>query len=608
MALVKTNNDFELRSLLLDEELGGHPILVLVRRFATPQALYDVLRAPTELRNRYLRSLVNEIVVFLRAGVAAFRGRLDEILRGQENWENLRPVLRLADVTFRNDVGAAFAESEPLKELAEELFPELTERWGALENVRVLVLAAGLVVTAVSGGLASPLVAGVVGAVMLGIQTGVEYGFAASAETQRNLMNRTALVDEGLRVAEGPASGEMVDITADVGLLAASILLPAMLGPVARRFLRTEFTQRVLLRAARGRTPRPSLQGLRTAERAVDRPIPGTGEARLQRPAGVGDEPRLGARPAAPSEALPSTGSRTAERQESPMTAGSRERRPRRPASQGNTDRPASGAAETRQARPIAGAVDPSTHGPSARAADTMVSGRRSEREPTQRPPRGRSEARRQRAASGREQASPDPAASGRGPRLRSTNVALSGDTAGTGLIKEIWAHRDPDGTIKFRIEGELGPSLGDRRDPRVPNFNVDLPTSREIGLPDYERAHLWGPGFGDEAREGIMYAPREVNQVFQSRTAEARLRELRDLASNEGATIVLTASAESYPRATWRGHELLKEVSYEFRVRYSDGSTATIGRIDISVPPPGSTTGPMIDVSGGAIEVWSLR
>jgi hypothetical protein len=147
-----------------------------------------------------------------------------------------------------------------------------------------------------------------------------------------------------------------------------------------------------------------------------------------------------------------------------------------------------------------------------------------------------------------------------------------------------------------------------DRKNPaETPNFNVEPPTGDDIRLPDYEVAHLWGPGFGDEARDGIMYAPREVNQKWQNHGIESRLRELRDLASEEGCTIELIVRAKSYPRNIWYGHEMLKEVSYRFRVRYSDGSTEPVARVDISVPPPKSRDEVTMDVISGSASPWSL-
>jgi hypothetical protein len=95
------------------------------------------------------------------------------------------------------------------------------------------------------------------------------------------------------------------------------------------------------------------------------------------------------------------------------------------------------------------------------------------------------------------------------------------------------------------------------------------------------------------------------VNQVFQNRSVEQRLRELRALADKEGATIELNVQAETYPPV--KGRYALKEASYRFDVRYADGTRARISQVDISVPPHGSGGEVEVKVIPGAAGVWSL-
>jgi putative RNase toxin 4 of polymorphic toxin system len=173
-------------------------------------------------------------------------------------------------------------------------------------------------------------------------------------------------------------------------------------------------------------------------------------------------------------------------------------------------------------------------------------------------------------------------------PELFSENVNLSGDTAHTGGIREIRAHRYPDGTLHVSISGEMRNPLP-RVGPATPNFEKDLPRVGEIGLANYQIAHLWGPGLGDEARDGMMYAPREVNLAVQARV-ESVLRSLHRMASAQGGTVEVTAGATSYPRLAWHGHEILKEASYRFSVRFPDGTSSPTTEVRISVPPPGSS------------------
>jgi hypothetical protein len=194
-------------------------------------------------------------------------------------------------------------------------------------------------------------------------------------------------------------------------------------------------------------------------------------------------------------------------------------------------------------------------------------------------------------------------------PRLIGENARPSGDTAGTGGIREIRSTLDAGGSLSVEIHGDLRQPI-----PRntAPNFNRRLPTGNQIGLTDYEIAHNWGPGFGDEAFDGMMHAPRDVNQVFQNQSIESRLRELFRLAEQEGGTIHVSVKTTSHPVSTWRGHQMLKDASYHFEVSLPGGETVTIGEVNIHVPPPtaqgaasGTTT---VTVTGGSQGTWSLQ
>ena len=144
-------------------------------------------------------------------------------------------------------------------------------------------------------------------------------------------------------------------------------------------------------------------------------------------------------------------------------------------------------------------------------------------------------------------------------------------------------------------------------RSPKYADFNRLLPRGSEIGFADYEIAHVWGPGFGDEAMDGLMYAPREVNQRFQNEFVESRLRELHAMASKAGATVEVTAAAESWPLKIGGGHTMLKEVSYDFQIRLADGTMLRAGRVELHVPAPGATGKVTMDVFPGSGGIWSL-
>ncbi|HVO10993.1 MAG TPA: polymorphic toxin type 4 domain-containing protein [Vicinamibacteria bacterium] len=185
--------------------------------------------------------------------------------------------------------------------------------------------------------------------------------------------------------------------------------------------------------------------------------------------------------------------------------------------------------------------------------------------------------------------------------------MQLTGETAGAGHIQRISGERASDGTVWVQVNGVLGPPL-DRKAASTPNYNRTLPTGREIGLPGYEIAHVWGPGFGDEARDGLMYASQEVNQALQNHGIESRLRELESLARGQGVTIEVSARATSFDREVGHGHDVLKEASYHFEARMPDGSSEVIGEVDITAPHPGGGGHATVEVTGGSSGIWSLK
>lgn len=191
---------------------------------------------------------------------------------------------------------------------------------------------------------------------------------------------------------------------------------------------------------------------------------------------------------------------------------------------------------------------------------------------------------------------------------VTSKTMNLSGDTAGTGGILSIRGERGSDGTTAIEIKGELQPPL-----PRnlAPNYNDDALKASDLAdatVAGYEAAHLWGPGYGDEARDGIMLAPREVNQWLQNEGIESRLRELKQLAG-PGATVLVTARAESHPTNTTRGHQFLKHVSYRFAIQIpGERRPREVGQVDIDVPaPPANPNRIEKEVTGGSALMWSL-
>lgn len=114
------------------------------------------------------------------------------------------------------------------------------------------------------------------------------------------------------------------------------------------------------------------------------------------------------------------------------------------------------------------------------------------------------------------------------------------------------------------------------------------------LGFKDYVKAHLWGPGFGDEAAAGIMYTPAMVNR-FQNQTIEEAIREVKRMASRINGKLYLEAMARSHPQgdsaptALQRRYKILAEVSYVFRIVAPSGETAEVYPVGFSVKPPPS-------------------
>lgn len=98
-------------------------------------------------------------------------------------------------------------------------------------------------------------------------------------------------------------------------------------------------------------------------------------------------------------------------------------------------------------------------------------------------------------------------------------NWKRSAQVAGTGGIAMIG--QAPVGADGVRVEGVMGNLRDpmDRDDKATPNFNTKMPSVQDLlhWVKGYRWAHAWGPGFGDEARIGMMLASEQVNNQLQS-------------------------------------------------------------------------------------------
>ena len=179
--------------------------------------------------------------------------------------------------------------------------------------------------------------------------------------------------------------------------------------------------------------------------------------------------------------------------------------------------------------------------------------------------------------------------------------------TAGTGGIDEISFLKDPEGSYAVKIKGRLKDGLYRGKGPtpagkvRAPNYNRSskFVSNKEAGLDsNWENAHLWGPGFGDEAAAGMMKAPKSLNQWYQNQGVEGWMRDLRK-AAPLGSTIDVeaTAIARDMSASPWQPQtqvDFLKQVEYKVTVTVPGQPPLTL-RVNMEVPPPPVDVGKIV-------------
>jgi hypothetical protein len=112
------------------------------------------------------------------------------------------------------------------------------------------------------------------------------------------------------------------------------------------------------------------------------------------------------------------------------------------------------------------------------------------------------------------------------------------------------------------------------------------------VPLEGWERDHLWGPRWGDEAAAGIGHSPSDVNQLWQNHGIETELDGLRDRATELGGSIVVDAERISQPRNLEGGAwgDCVSQLTYKVYAESPKGELTELGLVVISVdPPPGN-------------------
>ena len=177
-------------------------------------------------------------------------------------------------------------------------------------------------------------------------------------------------------------------------------------------------------------------------------------------------------------------------------------------------------------------------------------------------------------------------------------NVNVQEDFAGTGGIRKITARRNPDASLEVEIEGEILPGRLPRKPSTKKGEPAPVPAPGQSWAPDlqsagfrklvelplrdpgqWERLHLWGPGFGDEAGAGIFLGPERVNQVYQNRGIETLIRHLGRLVvplREHGYRLHCSASVTTWPDPTDAGFRLervFRSATYIVTLTYPDPS-----------------------------------
>ena len=187
---------------------------------------------------------------------------------------------------------------------------------------------------------------------------------------------------------------------------------------------------------------------------------------------------------------------------------------------------------------------------------------------------------------------------------------------AGTGGIEKITAGKsakEDGGGLFVTIVGMILPQRLARKSKDVtktrraaPGFNQSdkLFSNKEAGLSnEWQRLHLWGPGFGDEAAAGMMWGPRKVNLVWQNDSIENYIRQLATLNQARGGTTRVKATAVAWETPIPggfkppQGENFLKRVEYVVTLQ-RPGQPDTTVRVTLDVSPP-----PKADISGFTID-----
>jgi hypothetical protein len=181
-------------------------------------------------------------------------------------------------------------------------------------------------------------------------------------------------------------------------------------------------------------------------------------------------------------------------------------------------------------------------------------------------------------------------------------SVGLNDQVAGTGAIDGLRARPvtgDENGAVIMEITGDPASRAlqRDLKEPLAsgqryaPSFNRDGTPLTSIMAKNgseastlkegtWHRLHLWGPGFGDEAKAGMFIGPIDLNLAWQNSGVENLIRELSSqVSAHPEFRFRIKASASTWGRRTPGGlfldntsEQFVKNVKYELELTGPNG------------------------------------
>lgn len=123
-------------------------------------------------------------------------------------------------------------------------------------------------------------------------------------------------------------------------------------------------------------------------------------------------------------------------------------------------------------------------------------------------------------------------------------------------------------GEVRRTLEGSIIMCNEVRQATDRKGYEKMLFSATQVGLEGWHRAHSQGAGLGNEMREGILYAPPEVNLKLQNQGIEQHIRDIRDQL-NPAAKLLLTTETKAH-----EGSRRLKSIDYKLEVEINGKRT----------------------------------